>query len=93
MHSMSCANARVSKQACRVIVDLLALAHERTCERELAQAIEGISTPGACPIPRHCSNASNRMLQACRRVNVELVPLSAYDELAAVHDIHHGAAA
>lgn len=81
------------KQACRTIVDLLALAHERTCERELAQSIEEDLDAGRLPDPKALFERFKPDAASLPEVNVELVPLSAYDELAAVHDIQHGAAA
>jgi hypothetical protein len=63
---------RVSeKQACRTMVGLLALAHERACEAEFAQAIDADLDAGVLP-------------DLDRLRAVELVPLAAYDELAAV---------
>jgi hypothetical protein len=37
------------RQACRITVDLLALAHERGCEAELAEALEEIMRQGELP--------------------------------------------
>ena len=74
------------KRACKVTVELLALAHERACEAELAQAIDAgtrcrtIARPGGAartlrPDRRH----------RCRSSMSSWSPLNAYDELAAVH--------
>ena len=37
------------KQACRIMVDLLALAHDRGCEAELADRLAAIWRPAGCP--------------------------------------------
>jgi hypothetical protein len=67
------------KQACRTMVGLLALAHDRACEAELAQAIEVDLDAGRLP--------NLDRLHECFKpddVAVRLAPLSAYDELVAV---------
>ncbi len=71
------------RRACKTMVEILALAHERACEAELAEAIEVALDAGELP-----------ELAALRRrfvptvdfpdVSVTLAPLSAYDELARV---------
>lgn len=81
------------KQACRMIVDLLALAHDRACEHELAQAIDADLDADRLPDPKALLERFKPDAASVPEVNVELVPLSAYDELATVHDIQHGAAA
>ena len=43
------------KQACRVMVDLLALAHERGCEAELAERLAADLEPAGCRTWRHCA--------------------------------------
>ncbi|HVQ11244.1 MAG TPA: IS21 family transposase, partial [Methyloceanibacter sp.] len=72
------------KQACRTMVGLLALAHDRACEAELAHAIDA-DLDADCPPDldrlRDCFKPDEA---AIPHVAVELVPLSAYDELAAV---------
>lgn len=72
------------KQACRIMVGLLALAHDRTCEAELAQAIDADLDAGALPDPDRLRQRFTPDWAAIPPVAVELVPLSAYDELAAV---------
>jgi len=74
------------RYACRVIVALLALAHERTCERELAKAIEDDLDAGRVPDPKALQKRFELDAATVPEVNVELMALSAYDELAAVHD-------
>ena len=39
------------KMACKVTVELLALAHDRGCERELAKELEGVLNAGQLPDP------------------------------------------
>jgi hypothetical protein len=72
------------KRACRVTVELLALAHERACEAELAQAIEAILDTGELPDPALLRDRFKPDAAAIPTVIVKLVPLSAYDELAVV---------
>ena len=66
------------------MVGLLALAHDRACEAELAHAIDTDLDAG-CPPDldrlRDCFKPDQAVIP---HVAVELVPLSAYDELAAV---------
>ena len=74
------------KRACNITVELLALAHDRGCEAELAQVT---STRNSMPDNyltwRCCVNASATSPASVPVIEVELVPLNAYDELAAVH--------
>jgi hypothetical protein len=72
------------KQACRTMVGLLALAHDRACEAELAHAIEADLDAGKLPnLDRmHARFKPNRA--TIPDVAVMLTPLSAYDELVAV---------
>jgi len=72
------------KRACRVTVELLALAHERACEAELAQAIEAVLDAGELPDPARLRDRFKPDAAAIPDVTVELVPLTAYDELAVV---------
>ena len=81
------------KRACRVIVELLALAHERACEAELGQAIESDLDAGQLPDPKALLRRFAPDAAAMPEVNVELVPLTAYDELAAVRTVQHEVAA
>jgi transposase InsO family protein len=72
------------KQACRIMVGLLALAHDRACEADLAQAIDVDLDIGVLPdLDRLCDRFKPDRT-VIPHVAVELVPLSAYDELAAV---------
>jgi hypothetical protein len=81
------------KRACRVIVELLALAHERACEVELGQAIDSDLDAGQLPDPKALLRRFAPDAAAVPEVNVELVPLTAYDELAAVRTVQHEVAA
>ena len=47
------------KQACRTMVGLLALAHDRACEAELAHAIDADLDAGVCLISIDCATASS----------------------------------
>jgi hypothetical protein len=72
------------KRACRIMVGLLALAHDRACEADLAQAIDADLDIGVLPdLDRLCDRFKPDR-SVIPNVAVELVPLSAYDELAAV---------
>ena len=72
------------KQACRTMVGLLALAHDRACEAELAHAIDADLDAGSLPDLDRLRDRFKPDQAAIPHVAVELVPLSAYDELAAV---------
>lgn len=72
------------KRACKITVELLALAHERACEAELAELIDLELDEGRLPdldVLRSCFQPDATTLPV---VAVELAPLSSYDELAAV---------
>jgi hypothetical protein len=72
------------KQACRTMVGLLALAHDRACEADLAHAIDADLDAGSLPDLASLRDRFKPDQAAIPHVAVELVPLSAYDELAAV---------
>ena len=76
---------RTEKQACRIMVGLLALAHERACEAELAQAIGAELDAGRLPELDPMRRRFAPDAASIPHVTVALVPLSAYDELATVH--------
>ena len=72
------------RHACKVTVELLALAHERACEVELAAVIGADLDAGHLP-DLAALRARFRPEEApIPSVAVELVPLNAYDELAAI---------
>jgi transposase InsO family protein len=72
------------KQACRTMVGLLALAHDRACEAALAHAINADLDAGSLPDLDRLRDRFKPDQAVIPHVAVELVPLSAYDELAAV---------
>jgi hypothetical protein len=72
------------KLACRTMVGLLALAHDRACEAELADAIEAALDVGEMPDLHRLRERFTPDRVAIPEVVVALTPLSAYDELAAV---------
>lgn len=72
------------KRACKVTVELLALAHDRGCEAELAQAIDGDLDAGRLPELAILRERFGPSPGSVPVIKVQLVPLSAYDELAAV---------
>jgi transposase InsO family protein len=72
------------KQACRTMVGLLALAHDRACEAELALAIEADLDAGALPDLDRLRERFQPDRAMIPEVAVALSPLAAYDELAAV---------
>jgi transposase InsO family protein len=70
--------------ACRTTVGLLALAHDRACEAELADAIEAALDAGEVPDLHRLRERFTPDHVAIPEVVVAVTPLSAYDELAAV---------
>jgi hypothetical protein len=75
------------KRACKVSVELLALAHDRACEAELAQAIDSGLDEGRLPDIDKLRSRFQPDAASIPNVVVALVPLNSYDELAAVHVI------
>jgi transposase InsO family protein len=75
------------KRACKVTVELLALAHDRACEAELAQRIDTDLDAGQLPDLALLRERLGPSPGSVPVVAVELVPLSAYDELAAVYAV------
>ena len=67
-----------------VLHGLLALAHERACEAQLAQAIDAVLDAGDLPDLDRLRERFQPGRTAFPDVAVALAPLSAYDELAAV---------
>jgi len=72
------------RRACRVTVELLALAHERACEAELANAIDAEIDAGRLPDLDRLRQRFKSDSVAIPDVTVQLAPLSSYDQLAAV---------
>ena len=76
--------ADAEKRACRTMVGLLALAHDRACEGELAQAIEAELDAGRLPDLDGLGRRFAPNPPAIPDITVELVPLHLYDELGTV---------
>jgi hypothetical protein len=73
------------KRACKVTVELLALAHDRSCEAELAQAIDSELDAGRLPDLARLRERFAPNPASVPVVAVDLVPLNAYDELVAIY--------
>lgn len=74
------------KPACKVIVELLALAHERGCEGELARALEEGLEAGLSPDIKTLRARFGPSPQAIPLVVVKLPAPAAYDELIGDND-------
>src|SRR6202045_4007624 len=72
------------KQACRTIVGLLALAHDRACEAELAGAIDAELDAGRLPDLDTLGRRFAPHPTAIPDITVEAAPLHLYDELSTV---------
>jgi hypothetical protein len=72
------------KQACRTIVGLLALAHDRACEVELAEAIDAELDAGRLPDLDTLGRRFAPHPTTIPDITVEAAPLHLYDELSAV---------
>jgi len=72
------------RQACRTMVGLLALAHERACEGELAAVVAEDLDAGRLPDLATLQARFRPRETPLPIVTVVLVPLCAYDELASV---------
>ena len=75
------------KRACKVTVELLALAHDRACEAELAHLIDAELEEGRLPDIDVLRARFQPEATSIPDVAVELVALSSYDELAAVYAV------
>jgi transposase InsO family protein len=75
------------RRACKVTVELLALAHDRACEVELAQIIDVELDAGRLPDLAILRERFGPSPGSVPVIEVELVPLSAYDELAAIFTV------
>jgi len=74
---------RGDKHACRTVVGLLALAHDRACEADLTVAIDADLGAGVLPDLDRLRERF-RPATAVPAVVINLAPLSAYDELASI---------
>ena len=72
------------RRACKITVELLALAHDRACEAELAEALDADIDAGRLPDLPFLRAYFGPDAASVPLIDVEVVPLSAYDELAAV---------
>ena len=75
------------KRACKVTVELLALAHDRGCEVELAAAIDAELDAGRLLDLAVLREQFGPTPGSVPVIKVNLVPLNAYDGLAAVHGV------
>ena len=71
------------KQACKLVVELLALAHDRGCEAELADQLQLGLDAGSLPNMKHLSAMFAPDPAAIPGVVVRLAPLSSYEVLLA----------
>jgi plasmid stability protein len=76
--------AEGEKRACRTVVGLLALAHERACEAELADIIDAELDAGRLPDLDLLARRFAPDPAAIPDITVELAPLHLYDELGTV---------
>jgi hypothetical protein len=72
------------KQACRIMVGLLALAHDRACEAELAAAIAAELDAGRLPDHDRLGRRFAPDPADIPDITIELAPLHLYDELGTV---------
>jgi hypothetical protein len=69
------------RRACRIMVDLLALAHDQACEVDLAAELETLLAAGQLPDPEHLARRLAPAAAAVPAVSVELPAAVAYDAL------------
>ena len=72
------------KRACRTTVGLLALAHDRACEAELAEAIGAELDAGRLPDLERMRERFQPPTTAVPEITIEMPSLATYDELARV---------
>jgi len=75
------------KRACKSTVELLALAHDRGCEAELAELIDAELVVGRLPDLALLRERFAPNPASVPAINVAFVTLSSYDELAAVRAV------
>jgi plasmid stability protein len=75
------------KRACKVTVELLALAHDRACEAELAEIVDAGLDAGRLPDLAALRDRFGPSPGSVPDIEVELVPLSDYDELATIYTV------
>jgi transposase InsO family protein len=71
-----------ARVACRTMVDLLALAHERACEADLAVRLDEDLEAGRLPDLKSLRALFSPNADAVPAITVSYAPLSAYEELA-----------
>jgi len=71
------------KQACKLVVELLALAHDRACEAELADQLQIGLDAGTLPNMKRLNALFAPDPAAIPGVVVQLAPLSSYEVLIA----------
>jgi len=69
------------RAACRITVDLLAMAHERACEAELAGMLEADLAARRCPDIAALRSRFSPDPEQLPQVDVKLGPLASYDSL------------
>jgi transposase InsO family protein len=79
-----CANLP-ARTACRTMVDLLALAHERACEAELAECLDADLDAGQLPDLKSLRALFSPDADAVPAITVSYAPLSLYEDLANGH--------
>jgi hypothetical protein len=72
------------RRACKTTVELLALAHDRACEAQLAEALEETLDAGQLPDLAFLRAYFGPDPASVPLIDVDVVPLSAYDELVAI---------
>ena len=72
------------RRACKITVELLALAHDRACEAQLAEALDEAVDAGQLPDLAFLSATFGPDPASVPLIDVDVVPLSVYDELVAV---------
>ena len=73
------------RRACKITVELLAMAHEHACEAGLADALSTSLDAGQLPDLAALHGRFRPVQPEIPAVTVNLVPLTLYDELAASH--------
>jgi len=76
------------RSACRLMVDLLVLAHERGCEAELARALEADLSAAQLPDLATLRARFAPDPAALPEIVVHLMPLTAYEDLLGSHVSH-----
>jgi hypothetical protein len=76
------------KRACKLTVELLALAHDRGCEAELAELIDAELDAGRLPDLPFLRERFSPNSASVPAIKVALVALSSYDELALVRVVN-----